>query len=236
MAAFNGADFIGEQIASILPQLGEEDEFVVVDDASNDNTVAIIEDFRDERIRVVRHERNRGVIRTFSRALQEAKGEIVFLADQDDIWRVDKVVKFLEIFGTYPDITAVMSDLVITDARGKIVSGPKFASKTFHRGVLHNLVRNHYQGSAMAFRRSILEYCLPIPDDIPLHDVWIGLVNQLIGKTAFIPEPLLFYRRHGHNDSPGRHAPILQMARWRWALAKNLALLYMRRKGLTQGS
>lgn len=228
MAARNGEQFIGIQIASILPQLAESDELVIVDDASDDGTIAIIEAFRDKRIRIVRHEHNRGVIRTFNCALQEAKGEIIFLTDQDDVWREDKVAKFMEVFRTRPDITAAMSDLAITDACGKIMSGPKFASRHFHQGVLHTLARNQYQGGAMAFRRSLLEYCLPFPNNIPVHDAWIGLVNQLVGKTAFIPEPLLFYRRHAGNCSPDKHATIPQMMRWRWALAKNLVLFVCR--------
>lgn len=234
MAAYNGQNFIREQIASILPQLGDEDEFVIVDDGSRDNTIAIIENFRDKRIRIIRQEQNRGVVQTFNRALQEARGEIIFLADQDDVWRADKVEKFLELFSCHPDITVIMSDILIIDAAGKITLGLKFGSKKFCHGLLRNLVRNRYQGSAMAFRRSILEYCLPIPLEIPIHDVWIGLVNQLVGKAAFIPEPLLFYRRHEGNKSPDRHASIPQMVRWRWALAKNLALIYRRRMVLGQ--
>lgn len=229
MAARNGANFIEKQIASILPQLGNNDELIVVDDASQDNTVAIVESFRDERIRIIRQAPNRGVVRTFGRVLQEAKGEIIFLTDQDDVWRADKVEKFLEAFRTHPEITVVMSDLVIIDANGKIVSGPKFGSRKFHQGLLRNLVRNRYQGSAMAFRRQILEYCLPFPADIPIHDVWIGLVNQLVGKAAFIAEPLLLYRRHGSNDSPDKHAPVMKMIRWRWALMKGLTWLYVRK-------
>jgi len=229
MAVRNGANFIEEQIASILPQLGGEDEFVIVDDASKDNTVDIVEGFHDERIRIVSHEHNRGVVQSFGRALEEAKGEIIFLTDHDDIWRADKVEKFLEIFKTRPAVTVVMSDLVIIDAAGKIISGPKFGTKNFHEGVLHNLIRNRYQGSAMAFRRSILEYCLPFPADTPIHDMWIGMVNQFVGEAAFIDEPLLFYRRHGSNDSRATHAPLTQMIRWRWALIKNLIGFYTQR-------
>jgi glycosyltransferase involved in cell wall biosynthesis len=229
MAVRNGANFIEEQIASILPQLGDKDEFVIIDDASKDTTIAIIESFRDERIRIVRNEQNRGVVQSFGRALEEATGEIIFLTDHDDIWRADKVAKFLEMFNAHPDITVVMSDLVIIDAAGRIVSEPKFGSKKFHGGALRNLIRNQYQGSAMAFRRSILDYCLPLPADIPIHDVWIGLVNQFVGRVGFIEEPLLLYRRHGSNDSPEKHAPLMQMIRWRWALMKNLTWLYLRR-------
>lgn len=229
MAVHNGANFIAEQIASILPQLAQQDEFVIVDDASKDNTIAIVEGFHDERIRIVRNEQNRGVVRSFGRALEAAEGEIIFLTDHDDVWRADKVEKFLKAFESHPDVTVVMSDIVIIDAAGRIVSTQKFGSKKFHEGVLLNLVSNRYQGSAMAFRRSILEYCLPFPSDIPIHDVWIGLVNQFVGKAAFIGEPLLLYRRHGNNDSPETHAPLMRMIRWRWALVKNLTWFYVRR-------
>jgi hypothetical protein len=59
-----------------------------------------------------------------------------------------------------------------------------------------------------------------------MHDMWIGIVNQFVGKTGFIEEPLLLWRRHGGNYSPETHAPLMQMIRWRCALVKNLVLLY----------
>ena len=229
MAVRNGANFIQQQIASILPQLGDEDELLIVDDASRDNTVAIIDAFGDRRIRILHQAENRGVVRSFGRALEEARGDFILLTDHDDIWRGDKVAKFLEVFRTRPEVTVVMSDLVIINADGEVMSGPKFETRRFYQGVFRNLVRNRYQGSAMGFRRTILQYCLPFPSDIPIHDIWIGLVNQFVGEAAFIPEPLLLYRRHGRNDSPDTHAPLSKMIRWRWALIKNLALLYVRK-------
>ncbi|HEX4007830.1 MAG TPA: glycosyltransferase family 2 protein [Acidobacteriaceae bacterium] len=236
MAAWNSARFIREQIASILPQLGEHDELVIVDDASQDDTCAIIESFCDARLRVVRQERNLGVVRSFAHALEEARGDIVFLADHDDIWRADKVEKFLQLFREHPEVTVAMSDLVVIDASGTVVSEPRFGDKKFHAGLLRNLVRNRYQGSAMAFRRSVLQRCLPFPADIPMHDQWIGLVNQFRGRTGFIPEPLLFYRRHGANESPSTHAAWGKMLRWRWAMLKNLVLRYARRRPDRSGS
>jgi glycosyltransferase involved in cell wall biosynthesis len=228
--AFNAAHILPRQIDALLAQSRPLQEIIVVNDASQDDTVAIVERFRDPRIRMVRQKRNRGIVQSFGRALEEARGDVIFLADQDDVWRADKVEKFLEIFRAYPDLTVAMSDLVIIDAAGKVISGPKFATRKFHGGLLHTLVRNSYQGSAMALRRSILGSCLPFPTDIPIHDVWIGLVNRFAGTTGFIPEPLLFYRRHGTNESPATHAPLLQMIRWRWALMKNLASRYLRTK------
>jgi len=122
-----------------------------------------------------------------------------------------------------------MSDLTIIDSAGNIISEPRFKGRQFRPGVLHNLVRNRYQGSALAFRRRILKSCVPFPADIPLHDMWIGLVNQFVGKAHFIAEPLLFYRRHGGNESPSTHAPLGTMIRWRWSLVKNLVWFLMRK-------
>ena len=154
MAVHNGARFLEQQIASILPQLDANDEFIAVDDASQDDSVAIIEGFRDQRIRVIRQEKNRGVVQSFGHALREARGEIIFLADQDDIWRADKVEKFLQEFKADPRLTVVMSDLVMIDATGNVTSERKFGTRKFHSGFFHTLLRNSYQGSAMALRRA----------------------------------------------------------------------------------
>lgn len=230
MAVRNGANFIREQIGSILPQLRDGDEIVVVDDASTDDSLAILEAFQDPRIRITRQPQNRGVVRTFGHALQHAGGDIIFLADQDDLWRNDKVEKILKLFADHPDVTLAMSDLVVIDADGKIASLPRFGSRRFHPGVLRNILKNHYQGSAMAFRRAVLDAVLPFPPGIPMHDMWIGIVNQFVGKAAFLPEPLLLYRRHGTNESPSTHASWTRMMRWRWALVRNLALWRLRRR------
>ncbi len=65
LAACNGARFIGRQVQSILDQLGPADELIVVDDASSDDTVAVVESFSDHRIKLIRQRRNRGVVATF---------------------------------------------------------------------------------------------------------------------------------------------------------------------------
>ena len=54
----------------------------------------------------------------------------------------------------------------------------------------------------MAFNRKILEKALPFPNPIPMHDTWIGLMAEKYGKTFFLREPLIYYRRHGNNVSP----------------------------------
>jgi GT2 family glycosyltransferase len=229
MAAYNGERYIRDQIASILPQLKVGDELVIVDDCSTDRSVSIIEAFQDKRIVLLRNSQNGGVLKAFERALRNASGELIFLADQDDLWREDKVQKITGLFHARPEVSLVQSAIEVIDAEGNTLAVPNSTAKRFRPGVFQTLISNRYQGSAMAFRRPILEYSLPFPDDVPMHDMWIGIMNQLVGKAAFIEDRLLYFRRHGNNVSPSRHAPLIKMLRWRWSLVKNLVPILVRR-------
>jgi glycosyltransferase involved in cell wall biosynthesis len=223
MAAHNGSRYIHEQIASILPQLGKRDELIVVDDASGDNTTALIESFGDGRVRVMRNVQNVGAVRSFERAVQLASGDIIFLSDQDDIWHSDKVRAFITRFAADPTVTLVIGNGELIDADGRPLGERIYSNGSFATGVLANLLKNRYQGAAMAFRREVAEVALPFPKGIPMHDSWIGLVNAIIGKAAYLDEPLLLYRRHGSNSTVGKHGPIPRMLAQRWTLARELA-------------
>jgi glycosyltransferase involved in cell wall biosynthesis len=229
IAAYNGERFIQQQIASVLSQLTSNDEIVIVDDCSTDRTVSAIASFNDPRILLIQNERNSGVVRTFERALANSRNELLFLCDQDDLWRADKVQQFKNLFCRWPNLSLAASDATISDAEGHITSTSFVEIHPFYPGILRNLARNRYLGCTMVLRRSLLAYCLPFPSDIPMHDVWIGMVNRLVGKSAFIADQLVMYRRHGKNATSSIHAPMAQMLRWRFALIKNLARMYFQR-------
>lgn len=223
MAAYNGARFIREQVASVLPQLGPGDELIVADDASRDETVAILNAFGDARVRVLRQPRNAGVIRTFESALRQARGEIIFLCDQDDIWRQDKVASILAAFESSAATTLVLSNGELMDAEGTSLGETLHAGSRPPLGATANLLRNRYQGSTMAFRREILDAVLPFPEGIPMHDFWIGLVNALVGRAAYLPQSLIYYRRHESNATSRKHGPVVRMIAQRWRLFRALA-------------
>ncbi len=63
----------------------------------------------------------------------------------------------------------------------------------------------------MAVRRSAMKRILPIPDDIWIHDQWIGLLSEQLGKVVFLEEPLIYYRRHGGNVTELTHGSITSM-------------------------
>ena len=92
MATYNGARFVADQLRSILYQLQDDDEVVVSDDGSRDETLAIIRAFADHRIRILeRTGRPRGPVANFGHALAHARYDIIFLSDQDDLWFEHKV-------------------------------------------------------------------------------------------------------------------------------------------------
>lgn len=90
MATYNGEEYIKEQLESILCQLGEMDEIIISDDGSTDNTLNIIESYNDSRIKIHINTGKHGFVYNFENALQKAKGEYIFLSDQDDIWLPEK--------------------------------------------------------------------------------------------------------------------------------------------------
>jgi GT2 family glycosyltransferase len=204
MAAYNGARYIAAQLTSILPQLDSADEIVIVDDGSTDGTVEVVQSFRDARIRLFRHAQNMGIVNTFEEALRRATGDLLFLSDDDDIWASDKVEKFCEAFARSPEARVVISRVRVINEMGVEVSDSRMGrGGKFAPGFWHNVIANHYQGSAMAIRASFLGSILPFPRGKSfVHDVWIGTRNDLLGgRTVYLNEELLFYRRHSRNST-----------------------------------
>jgi glycosyltransferase involved in cell wall biosynthesis len=219
MATYNGERFIRRQLQTVLPQIGGDDELVLVDDASTDHTLGVVESFGDSRIRIFRNAENLGVDATFERALGLARGEGLFLCDQDDIWYPEKIERVMEVFYTNSDVTLVISDARIIGAEGEEISPSYFGVRgAFAPGVVANIIKSKFLGCAMAVRSCMRERFLPFPAKLPGHDMWIGVVNEVYGKTFFMNEPLIAYRRHGGNISPERRECINKMLTWRWQL------------------
>lgn len=199
MATYNGAEYIKEQIHSILTQLSKSDELIISDDCSTDATVSIIESIQDSRICLLPITGNKlGVIRNFENAILHSKGEYVFLSDQDDVWLDGKVKDCIALLATN---LMVITDCLVVNNELRIINKSFFSMRDSKPGFFFNLWKNSYLGCCMAFRRELLEYALPIPKNAPMHDIWFGLMAQLFGVVHFLPKQLLMYRRHSNNAS-----------------------------------
>lgn len=225
MTTYNGERYLREQLASIIDQLGENDELVVSDDGSTDATLHILRDHTSDRIRVLASSGNLGPIRNFEYALGHARGRVIVLSDQDDRWLPGRLQRVRDHFfaGTGPYDLLVMNS-IITDGELTPTHGSLFAFLDVGPGFAKNVYRNTYVGCHMAFRRDLLAVALPFPRAIPMHDMWLGLVSEMVGPVTFDPEPTLLFRRSGHNYTQARY-PLRQRLTWRLGLVASLLRL-----------
>ena len=198
MATYNGGLYIKEQIESILSQLSSDDELIISDDGSKDNTIEVIKGIEDKRIRLYINNGTHGYVHNFGNALDKAKGDYIFLSDQDDIWLPEKVERCCSLLKEH---ILVNHNSYLTDKDG-IKTGKDFYSIVKPKaGFWQTLWQNRYCGANMAFRKELLSYALPFPQNTPAHDIWLALIAEKHGKTVFDETCLIKYRRHNNNTS-----------------------------------
>ena len=198
MACYNGQKYIRQQIDSILCQIGNDDELIISDDGSRDETCEIIENFHDSRIKLLRNKGRHGFVGNFENALREVRGDVIFLSDQDDYWKEDKVRIVMSQLQRYQ---LVVHDADLIDGNGNSLGKRYYQCTNSGTGFIANLWKTRWLGCCMAFRKEVLELCLPFPQNIPAHDYWIGMLGMLKFKYYFMPDVLICYRRHGNNAS-----------------------------------
>ena len=223
MATKNGAKYVREQVQSILVQLSPDDEIVISDDGSSDDTVQILRSCEDARVRILQNETPLGISQNFEQALKASRGEYIFLSDQDDVWAPHKIETMKEQLERHA--------LVVCDCR--IVDDSRLPEfKSFFRinnssaGLVRNILKNSYVGCCMAFRRDVMADILPFPADT-MHDLWIGLVCELRHSVTFIPDQLVLHRRHSANASTTgskSERGIFDRLNYRYRIIKNLIL------------
>jgi glycosyltransferase involved in cell wall biosynthesis len=193
MATYNGEKFIAQQISSILCQLGKRDELIVSDDGSTDATCAIVKSFQDARINLIYSPNPGSPVRNFEHAIRHARGDHIFLADQDDIWEPHK----LHVqSGLLDNFDLVVSDCCLIDAEGNPLADSFFMLRGSGPGFWKNIYKNTFLGCCLAFRSTLLKKIVPFPAGIAMHDIWIGLIAELYGTTYFCSDKLVRYRRH----------------------------------------
>lgn len=198
MPLYNGLPYVKEQLNSILAQLAPNDEVVVSDDGSTDESLAWLGSLNDPRIRILQGKPARHPSYNLEKALNAARGEYILLADQDDVWlpgKVDLVLASLQ------SSALVVHDCMVTDEKLNVQVPSFFAQHGSGAGFVKNFIRNSYLGCCMGFRRELLHKALPFPHPLGMHDIWLGMVAAMWFKTVFIPDKLVLYRRHGKNAS-----------------------------------
>lgn len=219
LAYYNGGEYIREQLDSIRMQLEEEDEVIISVDAATDGSMEYLMQVsaKDPRIHILQGP-GQGVVKNFEFAMLHCKGDIILLADQDDIWTKDKLSMIKKYFEKR-EITALLHNAELVDQEGQSLGQTMFDLRNSGRGILRNLLKNSYVGCCMAFRKELMPLICPIPSRMYMHDYWIGTIAELNGKVGFVKKPLLYYRRHGGNVTQMEHGS------WKFMLTKRLNML-----------
>ena len=238
LCTHNGARYVREQVESILAQTYPVTQLVLSDDASTDDTVAIVEAAlagSGVDLVVLRNSPALGVVANFEQATAACTGDLIALSDQDDVWmpgKLERIVGELEAGAllVHTDASLVDGDLVPLPAsllesleatpaeRRELVDGRSF--DTFLR-------RNLVTGATAAFRRELLDSARPFPPSW-VHDEWLAIIAAAVSRTLLIDERLIDYRQHGGNQI-GASKPTL-----RYKLGKLVEPRTDRNRGLVE--
>lgn len=219
LCTHNGAAYIAEQVASILQN--DPFEIVLGDDASSDDTVAIVEDLvaahraagGATELVIRRHDPALGVVGNFADGLAHARGDLVALSDQDDVWH-DAKLPFMEaILNSDPGILLVHSDARLVDAAGRPTGSDLLSALEItageRAGLEHGdafatlLRRNLVTGATAVLRRELVDAAVPFPPNW-IHDEWLAIVAAAIGTVRLTPVACIDYRQHGANQIGAR--------------------------------
>lgn len=231
MACYNGEKYIEEQIASILQQLGEADELIIVDDHSSDRTGQIVKDMQDARIRYVLNEKNLGVNRSFEKAIKTAKHDYIFMADQDDVWVRGRLEAMLLELKKGSLLVSGNSEAIDSEGRksdyelGALIQAD---SKKYTRNILRIFTgKAYYYGCAMAFDRKLRKLILPFPSYLESHDLWIAMAANMARSNCHLEQIVLKRRIHGKNASVLQRK-LSEKLYARWIFAKSYGTLFWR--------
>jgi glycosyltransferase involved in cell wall biosynthesis len=217
LATYKGAPFIVRQLDTVVKQLKDDDEIIVVDDCSPDNTVQIIKDTYGDRVKVFVNEQNMGAIKNFEKAISLATGEIIFLCDQDDLWEDRKVETVMKAFHEQ-NADIVIHDALVVDGDLRTIhpSWNEYNSNNTAQGIFGNVLKNAFTGAFMAFKKEIIPMVTPFPSTIEMHDQWIALVAMMEKKKiVFLDDKLMKYVRHGGNVTGMKKRPLSQKLKGR---------------------
>ena len=227
LATYNGEKFLEEQLQSLSNQNFTDFKVLISDGGSTDGTLPILKKWseKDSRFVLLGEGGRLGVKENFSRLMGIAEGDYLFFADQDDVWKRDKLDLFLKKMEELEKSEGkdkpllVHSDLEVVNQKLEPIA-PSFwnyirldpkGGRCFNRLILQNTVT----GAACLINRPLLELARPIPPESVMHDWWLALVAIAFGKIGIIDVATVHYRQHGHNEvgaKPYSAARLLKFA------------------------
>ena len=203
---YNSAHFLPDTLSSVLRQRIDDMEIVLVDNASTDNTAAVVKDFAGPKIRYYRNESNVGSGNNHNISLSLARGKYIKWVHADDVLLDGLFEKQLEVLEKHPNVSLVTCDMQVTDEylnpTGELCQFPGHHSGRKVVNVCLSGCRNLIGGPTnFMFRRSYAEGLGLSPDYHFVSDLRFGLLLLLRGDYANLNETGYYYRRHAGTDT-----------------------------------
>ena len=218
MSVYNGEATLRTAMDSILAQTFSDFEFIICDDGSTDETVHIIQRFIEDNSlqdtwRLYQNVQNRGYPGNFYYAMDLCGGEIVFLADQDDLWHRDKLEHMCQVFAKHPQASVVCCKLSLIDGEGARIHSVMAPTRETNKkrreplrriGIEDVFYKCEWPGMVMAYRREWYQRRQRYGSRIP-HDFLICARAAEEGTFYQMDEILACHRRHGSNAGGEEH-------------------------------
>lgn len=207
MSVYNGLPYVREAVESVLAQDYTDYEFLILDDASTDESVKCVQSYKDPRIRLLRNARNIGQAESLNRGLREARGRFVARMDQDDVCIPHRLARQVASLESSHDLAVLGSWGYRIDPRGNRTGRCRGQIKD--TGALVGqflLMRCLLLHPSVMFRRDAVlgaggynaEFA-PSED----YELWTRLAGRGY-KVAVQPEVLILYREHERQQSQAK--------------------------------
>lgn len=197
MAVYNGSLFLREAIESVLNQTFTDFEFLIINDGSTDNSEAIITSYKDDRIRLLRNEENRGLVYTRNRGVEEAKGEYLAILDCDDVAYPTRLQATYNMFCSNKAIALCCGRALYLDHNiGSLKESPRVRRASF--GLIFG---NFLINSATAIKLSAVRSVGGYRANAPAEDYDLALRIAENYPIALTDDLFVKYRVHNNNTS-----------------------------------
>jgi hypothetical protein len=204
MATYNGERYLAEMLASLGAQSRLPDELVVRDDGSTDGTLDLLDDFAGRAgfpVRILaggeQGGEHLGYAQNFVTVARECTGDLIFFADQDDVWHDDKLATVSAAAPT-GEPAALFHDVALTDAAGAVLA-PSLYAVLAERGF--DPVAS-LKGCSLAVTREFVElWGWPGAESAVPHDVWVAILSTAFDQRRTLTSVLIDHRLHEANAS-----------------------------------